>query len=152
MNLKRKRERKTERNHSPSLENVAPSWKSLMNTGVVFTQRSWRVVDSGRRTWPAQLPVLLLLPRVHVRTPGVEGEGEEVLQPGRGANHAREPLQPLLTLLEGGELAPNGRQTPQNKWVPLGPRSHAAAPLSQSDLCSMENTMTRQKSVSRRCM
>ena len=61
-------------------------------------------------TWSAQLAVLLLLAGVHLHAPGVEGEGEEVLQArGRAHDHVQ-PLQPFLTLLKGGELTP-GDQT-----------------------------------------
>lgn len=59
-------------------------------------------------TWSAQLAVLLLLAGVHVHAPGVEGEGEEVLQARGGTHHGVQALQPFLTLLEGGELTPGG--------------------------------------------
>lgn len=62
-------------------------------------------------TWSAELTVLLLLTSVHVHAPGVEGEGEEVLEAGGGTHHRAEALQPFLTLLEGGELTPGGGQT-----------------------------------------
>ena len=62
----------------------------------------------GSPTWPAELAVLLLLPGVDVHAPGVEGEGEEVLQAGGGPPRRAQPLQPLLALLQGGELAPAG--------------------------------------------
>lgn len=60
--------------------------------------------------------MLLLLAGVHVHAGLVEGEGEEVLQVGGGPGQSVEPLQPLLALLEGGELTPgdpNRTHTPQ---------------------------------------
>lgn len=61
-------------------------------------------------TWSAELAVLLLLAGVHVHAGLVEGEGEEVVQAGGGAGQSVEALQPLLALLEGGELTP-GQET-----------------------------------------
>jgi len=52
--------------------------------------------------------MLLLLPGIEVHAPGMEGEGEEVLQAGRGPPYRAQPLQPLLALLQGGELTPGG--------------------------------------------
>lgn len=52
--------------------------------------------------------MLLLLSGVHVHAPGVEGEGEEVLQARRGAHNSTEAFQPFLTLLKSGELTPGG--------------------------------------------
>lgn len=60
----------------------------------------------GGVTWSAQLAVLLLLASVHPHAPGVEGEGEEVLQARGRAHNSVQALQPFLTLLKGGELTP----------------------------------------------
>lgn len=55
--------------------------------------------------------MLLLLAGIHVHAPGMEGEGEEVLEAGGGAHHRAEAFQPFLALFEGGELTPGGPQT-----------------------------------------
>lgn len=57
-------------------------------------------------TWSAQLAVLLFLTSIHLHAPGMEGEGEEVLQARGRSNHHIQALQPLLTLLKGRELTP----------------------------------------------
>lgn len=75
----------------------ADSW---VNVQLVNTDKRWWV------TWSAQLSVLLLLSSVHIHAPGVEGEGEKVLQTRRGAHYWVQPLQPFLTLLKSGELTP----------------------------------------------
>lgn len=58
------------------------------------------------RTWPTQVPVLLLLTGINLHAPGVVGEGEQVLDLGRGADGIVQPLQPVLALLKRGELTP----------------------------------------------
>jgi len=71
----------------------------------------------GGATWSTELAVLLLLASVHLHTPGVEGEGEEVLQArGRAHDHVQ-ALQPFLTLLEGGELTPGEQRKGQRYAV-----------------------------------
>lgn len=52
--------------------------------------------------------MLLLLASIHIHAPGVEGEGEEVLQARGRTRGGAEALQPFLALFEGGELAPEG--------------------------------------------
>lgn len=75
------------------------------------------------RTWPTQVPVLLLLTGVHLHAPGVVGEGEQVLDLGRGADGIVQPLQPVLTLLKRGELTP-GPET-NIPWVTFSKRGHS---------------------------
>lgn len=50
--------------------------------------------------------MLLLLAGIDVHAGLVESEREQVLQLGGWAGQSSEPLQPLLALLEGGELTP----------------------------------------------
>lgn len=50
--------------------------------------------------------MLLLLTGINLHAPGVVGEGEQVLDLGRGADGIVQPLQPVLTLLKGGKLTP----------------------------------------------
>lgn len=70
-----------------------------------------RIPDRTPNTWPAELPPQPLLPRLHVQAPAMEGKAEKLLQPQRWTDGAHQPLQPLLTLIEGGELAPYGSKT-----------------------------------------
>lgn len=60
------------------------------------------------QTWSAKLTVLLFLTSVHIHAPGVEGEGEEVLEARGRTHHSVEAFQPFLTLFKGGELTPEG--------------------------------------------
>lgn len=64
-----------------------------------------------RLTWPAQLPVLLLLSSIHLHAPSVEGKGKEVLQARGRVHYGVEAFEPLLTLLKGGELTPGDQKT-----------------------------------------
>lgn len=57
-------------------------------------------------TWTAEMCVLILLIHTHPQAPGVVGKRKEILRLGRAGDGSSQPLQPLLALLEGGEMAP----------------------------------------------
>lgn len=66
-------------------------------------------LGGGGVTWATQVQVLVLVVGAAPQAPGVVGQGEQVLQPRRSAYGTVEAPQPLLALLEGGEVAPEGR-------------------------------------------
>lgn len=57
-------------------------------------------------TRTAEMGMLILLIHTHPQAPGMVGECKKVLRLGRTGDGSSQPLQPLLALLEGGEMAP----------------------------------------------
>lgn len=80
-----------------------------MNKNSAAEQCCWPEQQEGlgqELTWTAEMCVLILLIHTHPQAPGVVGKSKEVLRLGRAGNGSSQPLQPLLALLEGGEMAP----------------------------------------------
>lgn len=80
-----------------------------MNKGSIAAQCCLPEQQEGPEqelTRTAEMCMLILLIHTHPQAPGVVGERKEVLRLGRAGNGSSQPLQPLLALLEGGEMAP----------------------------------------------
>lgn len=77
--------------------------------GVVVEIGIW-----GGSTWLAELIVLLLLTNVGVHAPGMKSKREKLFQLRGWPCHQGKPLQPLLTLLKCGELAPVVKHSTRN--------------------------------------
>lgn len=80
-----------------------------MNKSSMALQCCWPEEQGGpgqELTRTAEMCMLILLIHTHPQAPGVVGERKEVLGLGRAGDGASQPLQPLLALLEGGEMAP----------------------------------------------
>lgn len=80
-----------------------------MNKSSMALQCCWPEEQEGpgqELTGTAEMCMLILLIHTHPQAPGVVGECKEVLGLGRAGDGSSQPLQPLLALLEGGEMAP----------------------------------------------
>lgn len=88
-----------------------------------------RTCERQRGTWSAQLAVLLLLTGIHIHAPGVEGEGEEVLQARWRAHDCIQAFQPFLTLLKGGELTPRDQTQKPTLHLQHAPKCYEGAGL-----------------------
>jgi len=64
------------------------------------------IPQASPRTWPTQIPVLLLLTSIHLHAPRVVGKREQVLYLRRGADGIVQSLKPILTLLKSRKLTP----------------------------------------------
>lgn len=59
-------------------------------------------------TWAAQVQMLVLVVGTAPQAPGMVGQCKQVLQPRWMGYGTVQALQPLLALLEGGEVTPEG--------------------------------------------
>lgn len=81
----------------------------FMHKSSVAVQCWWpeQQEEAGQElTWPAEMCVLILLIHTHPQAPGVVGKRKEILWLGGAGDGSSQPLQPLLALLERGEMAP----------------------------------------------
>lgn len=91
----------------------------FMNKSSTAVQCCWpeQQEEPGQElTWTAEMCVLILLIHTHPQAPGMVGKCKEILWLGRAGDGSSQPLQPLLALLEGGEMAPANPKANHSQW------------------------------------